>query len=476
MFSHSLADILLLKVPGTLSLLSSSLLMLLTALSIWAADGSRPFWRKILIVLFCWSASTFIAPLTVGFGILEFSAQLFGAIGAGIAYGELMRLRPRAKSLQKWGKTQFLVALTIVFTIGVLCLVNYKHSAALLMLIIGIYPAALAFTVTQSDSLLSSRERALIQAPFLLGSVTQIGGLWFWIYPNFAQSWRLPIPPDMMLPISTTFTTSGFLTLLAIFLSSDVKQFKSRSDAISQRRERVVESLWGSDSRSRTAMLTATLIHELKQPLTTIITAIHLSKKLHATKTETHSVHPDLIELIKTATEQANGILKKAHQPDLRSKEPINWASISETIKAQFMLLYGQSIELDFVLQDINPLFQSDPVRIYQILTNLIRNSANALDQDAGTIRVTVSQNGDAVTIDIEDTGPGFPSELLQNKTKSHQMIIHSSDGLGLGLIISRRLVQGLGGDLSLSNPESGGALVRLSIPLHFIATEDYVA
>lgn len=223
-------------------------------------------------------------------------------------------------------------------------------------------------------------------------------------------------------------------------------------------------------------MLTATLIHELKQPLTTIIAAVELSEKSYATGTENPSLHPDLIELIKTATEQADGILKKAHQPDLRSQEPIDWTNISETIKEQFMLLYGQRIQLDFVLQDISPLFQSDPVRIFQILTNLIRNSANALNGGPGTIRIVVSRGEDAMTINIEDTGPGFPPELLENKTEPRQMIVKSSQGLGLGLVISRRLIQSLGGDLTLSNPESGGALVRLTIPLHFIDTDDYVA
>jgi signal transduction histidine kinase len=160
-------------------------------------------------------------------------------------------------------------------------------------------------------------------------------------------------------------------------------------------------------------MLTATLNHELKQPLTTIIAAVELSEKSYATGTENPSLHPDLIELIKTATEQADGILKKAHQPDLRSQEPIDWTNISETIKEQFMLLYGQRIQLDFVLQDISPLFQSDPVRIFQILTNLIRNSANALNGGPGTIRIVVSRGEDAMTINIEDTGPGFSTRTL---------------------------------------------------------------
>lgn len=474
MFNYHLTDILLLKVPGTLSLLSASLLLFLTALCIWATDGSRPFWRSILIAFFCWAASTFIAPLTVGFGVLEFSAQLLGAIGAGFAYAGLIDMRPHANIHEQWSRTKVYILLCITITIATICVVNYKHSAALLMLMIGIYPIALAFTVTSNDSSLSERERAMIQTPFILASATQTTGLWYWIYPSLKESWQLPLPPDMMLPISTTLTASGCLTLLSIFLSGDVKYFQLRREAISQRRNRIAAELWGSGPASRTSLLTATLIHELKQPLTTITTALDLYKNAAVQNEENLSIEKELIALIRTSTVQASDILKHAHETQSITAEPVDLKTIFDDIGTQFSVLRSSKVQINFESSKSQPTLRSDPIRVQQILTNLIRNSINIMNDNAGEINIRSWHEANEVKVQVHDTGPGFPLPLLENELKPHQIITTSSHGLGLGLLISHRLATSIGGKLSLSNPDSGGAMATLSIPLDPPATEDY--
>ncbi len=110
-----------------------------------------------------------------------------------------------------------------------------------------------------------------------------------------------------------------------------------------------------------------------------------------------------------------------------------------------------------------------DPDHIHRIVVNLCRNAACAIieadgERRDGRIRVSASNGGDAVRVEIADNGPGIPKRLVPKLFRPFEGS-GSRAGSGLGLAISRELAQGMSGELHLLRSDESGAVFVLSIP-----------
>lgn len=117
----------------------------------------------------------------------------------------------------------------------------------------------------------------------------------------------------------------------------------------------------------------------------------------------------------------------------------------------------------------IPPMLVSDPIRLKQILTNMLANATKFTER--GSIKISAApKSPELIAIDIQDTGLGIPSEmqarLFQPFAQGDNSITRKFGGAGLGLVLSRRLAEALGGSLSLVGSELGrGSLFRIEIP-----------
>ncbi|MDR2838428.1 MAG: hypothetical protein LBV49_07700 [Azonexus sp.] len=106
------------------------------------------------------------------------------------------------------------------------------------------------------------------------------------------------------------------------------------------------------------------------------------------------------------------------------------------------------------------PPIVADP-RLEQALLNLLNNAANATPQP---LDIRLSWGSDGLCIDIRDHGPGFPPAVLGNA--GQRGLPAHAGGSGMGLVLTRAAIEQLGGKLSLINPDEGGALARIELPL----------
>lgn len=104
-----------------------------------------------------------------------------------------------------------------------------------------------------------------------------------------------------------------------------------------------------------------------------------------------------------------------------------------------------------------------DPDDLRQVLQNLIENAAAASPVD-GEIAIAMAIRGDRLCVTVRDSGPGIPQDRLE--TIFEPFAAGRPEGLGLGLTISRTIVERMGGRLEAANSPAGGAAFTVEIPL----------
>jgi C4-dicarboxylate-specific signal transduction histidine kinase len=125
----------------------------------------------------------------------------------------------------------------------------------------------------------------------------------------------------------------------------------------------------------------------------------------------------------------------------------------------------GIALELD--LDPGDPVCVVDRVSVEQVVHNLVRNAADAIEslpQERRTVTVTTTVGGGAAAIVVRDQGPGIPDVDLPRLFEP--FFTTKPDGMGLGLPLCERIVEGFGGRITAANAPEGGAVFMIRLPL----------
>ena len=101
---------------------------------------------------------------------------------------------------------------------------------------------------------------------------------------------------------------------------------------------------------------------------------------------------------------------------------------------------------------------------LYHVVLNLVKNAVEATPS-GGEVRVAARAENDALVIEVADTGPGIPAEVLPRLFEPFYSLKAIGKGTGLGLVISKDLVEKQGGTLTAANRPEGGAAFTVRIP-----------
>jgi len=116
------------------------------------------------------------------------------------------------------------------------------------------------------------------------------------------------------------------------------------------------------------------------------------------------------------------------------------------------------------------PLMEVDPDRIVQVVGNLLAN-AFKFTPPGGSVRLWAGVRGEEVWVEVQDTGPGIPKEeiprLFQRYARAKHPGVRGVAGTGLGLFISKHIVEAHGGRIEVESEEGKGSLFRVILPLY---------
>ena len=237
-----------------------------------------------------------------------------------------------------------------------------------------------------------------------------------------------------------------------------VRQLVSGFDTMAARLE--------ADDAQRRALL-ADVSHELRTPLTiiagnleAIIDGVYPADEAHlAPILEETQVMSRLIDDLRTLTLSEAGTLALHREPTALD------LVIAEAVRSFAMAAEAADVTLADDTTDDLPIADVDPVRIREVLSNLV---ANALRHTPAGGRVTVigttSPDAGTVTIRVGDTGPGIALDLLPY-VFDRFVKGEDSRGSGLGLAIARGLVEAHGGRIAVISAPGAGATFKVDLP-----------
>ena len=216
--------------------------------------------------------------------------------------------------------------------------------------------------------------------------------------------------------------------------------------------------------------MASALAHELNQPLAAISNYMKGSRRLLASSEDPNATK--IATAMDRAAEQAlraGQIIRRLRDFVARGESEKRVESLSKLIEEAGALgLTGareQGILLRFNLNPDCDLVLVDRVQIQQVLVNLFRNALEAMsDSDRRELIIANSKAAeDMIEVEVSDTGHGFSDEVL---TKLFQTFFTTKEtGMGVGLSISRSIVEAHGGRISVERNSSGGATFRLTLP-----------
>nr|WP_067290992.1 ATP-binding protein [Marinobacterium profundum] len=215
--------------------------------------------------------------------------------------------------------------------------------------------------------------------------------------------------------------------------------------------------------------MSAGINHELNQPLTAIRSYAD-NGRVFLERERPERALANLEEISQLTERMAKIIhpLKEFARVSSGAPEPVCLKAVRD---GAMSILYGQldrqsvSIHWQAGLEHIYVL--GDILRLEQVLVNLIGNAMQALeDQPAGRIDIGLECSDDTVQLSVRDSGPGISPEYLEHLFEPFFTTKKAGQGLGLGLSISHRIIESLGGCLRASNHPDGGACFTLELRL----------
>ena len=231
---------------------------------------------------------------------------------------------------------------------------------------------------------------------------------------------------------------------------------------------RMIDSLETLD-RERSATI-ASLSHELRTPLTI------LSTRLHAICDGVIPVSPDELRGLLDQSLHLGRLVDDLHTISMAfagrlslHQEPLD---LAQFVNAELHHYDARVHEQHMVLERRIPssmgdaLILADPVRIRQILSNLLENSLRYA-HSGEWIEVAISHDHDTVTLQVSDAGPGLPDNLRDTPFKRFPHPVGSrKGGSGLGLSIVQALVERQGGTVQGGTSQRGGARFSVHFPI----------
>jgi PAS domain S-box-containing protein len=214
--------------------------------------------------------------------------------------------------------------------------------------------------------------------------------------------------------------------------------------------------------------MASTLAHELNQPLTALMKFISGARRIAENPAAPKGTLSSALEGVEVAAKRAGDILRRVRELVAKGKVAVRIEHLPQMIDEACLIGFvdaaAAGIRHRLVLDPAASWVRADRIQIQQVLINLIRNAIEAMeDGPRREIVITTRAAGKMVEIEVADTGTGLQIKDLDQLFS--EFATTKASGMGLGLPISRTIVEAHGGQITARDREEGGAVFTFTLP-----------
>lgn len=215
--------------------------------------------------------------------------------------------------------------------------------------------------------------------------------------------------------------------------------------------------------------------HEIRNPLNAMIGFSALMKGEGGAAMSSEQV-VDCATRINSATKRLLQICERVLDESITGnqivrKEPIDFNVFCEEVVSTFSVdAEEQGVALTYNIASDFPIMKTDPVLLYEVMTNLISNAIKFTPK-GGLVMVKgeVSYKNEALILVVQDTGKGIPTTILMSMMKGERVTTSYAHahrkGWGLGMQTAQEKAKLLGGTLDIENAMAGGTVACVRLP-----------
>ena len=217
--------------------------------------------------------------------------------------------------------------------------------------------------------------------------------------------------------------------------------------------------------------MAAGIAHEINQPLSAIATYAQAAKRIMQREPPDVGMLEDICRKIDEQARRAGQVIENLRKFIRKQEIETQSLDVNHTVADVMNLIeadaHAEGMRVATRYADGLPAVRADAVQLQQVLLNLTRNSVDAmragLHKERGIVVATEPNGRGGVRISVTDHGHGVSRQLADNIF--HPFVTTKRDGLGVGLAISRTIVQSYGGSLTYSDNPDGGAIFTIDLP-----------
>lgn len=266
----------------------------------------------------------------------------------------------------------------------------------------------------------------------------------------FSPEIRPPDPPQLRMMAEIGHKIGRFI------------ERRRAEEALRQARESILDS-----KHATMLQVAASVAHELRNPLGVIRnSAYYLRNKVHGDDKLIR--HLEIIDREIRASDQLIDQLANFHKPITLSLAPMDVnAEIDEVLST---VIFPPAVTVIRHLSDNVPMAMADKDHLRRVFINLVRNALDAMEE--GELRIRTDMWNEAVRVSIADTGAGIPPKVLPRIFDP--FFTTKAKGIGLGLAISKRIIEHHGGHIEAQSEWCHGTTFTMTLPRAKVNVEQH--
>ncbi len=261
-------------------------------------------------------------------------------------------------------------------------------------------------------------------------------------------------------------------------LLEDDRQINAWTRTLEQRVEEKTRELSGAQEEmlrvermASIGKLAAVVAHEINNPLAGILTYAKLLKKRLSREAKPDAENISMLDLVESESRRCGEIVKNLMtfaRPTAMNREPADLNNvIGRCVRLVQHQLKLKNIELQTQFDKDLPLVRCDNGQIEQVILALVMNAIDAMPNGGNLTLSSRKGPGPAeIQLEVRDDGVGMPPDVLANMFEPFFTTKERGRGLGLGLAISRNIVDRHGGRIAVASEPGRGTAFTITLPL----------